>query len=302
MGYVVEIKGLTKSYKKKKVVDNFSLNMKKGHIYGLIGPNGAGKTTIMSMMSGLTKEDSGVIRYFESDDLDSGRSRMSFTLEAPYMELGMTARENMEYIRILRGIADEKRIDEILEFVGLSDTAKKKAGEFSLGMRQRLGLGMMILPKPEVVVLDEPINGLDPEGIVDIRLMLEKLAKDDGMTILISSHILSELSELCTDFVFVNHGCLIEELSAEELSQKTDRYIRIKTDNIDNTVAVLENKLGIKDYKVNHDGELLLYERLDDIKTVSKTITDAGQIITRLNPESESLEDYYMRMVGERDE
>jgi ABC-2 type transport system ATP-binding protein len=137
---------------------------------------------------------------------------------------------------------------------------------------------------------------------VDIRLMLEKLAKDEGMTILISSHILSELSELCTDFVFVNHGCLIEELSAEELSQKTGRFIRIKTDNIDNTAAILENSLGIRNYKVNHEGELLLYERLDDIKTVSKTITDAGQIITRFNPESESLEDYYMRMVGERSE
>lgn len=302
MDYTMELEGLTKSYKQKKVVDNFSLKMKKGHIYGLIGPNGAGKTTIMRMMAGLTQEDSGSMKFFGSEDLDSQRRRMSFTLESPYMELSMTARENMNYIRILRGVADEKRIDQVLEFVGLSDVGAKKVGQFSLGMRQRLGLGMMILPKSEVMVLDEPINGLDPEGIVDIRLMLRKLAEEENVTILISSHILSELSELCTDFVIMNHGCLLEKLSAEELMQNTGAFIRIKTDDINLTAAHLEKKLGIKNYLINKDGELLLYERINEIELVSHEITEAGQTITRLNPESESLEQYYIRMVGGNNE
>ncbi len=302
MDYVIEMQGLTKTYKKHKAVDGFSLKMQKGHIYGLIGPNGAGKTTIMKMMAGLTEVDSGDMRFFGTDRLSEMRNRMSFIIEEPYMEKNMTAFQNMQYLRYLRGVADEARIGELLDFVGLSDTGRKTAGKFSLGMRQRLGLAMALLPSPEVMILDEPINGLDPEGIVDIRRMLEELVKKEGMTILISSHILKELSELCTDYAIVCEGRMVEELSAEELMTKTRSYIVLNTNDISKTATVLEDKLGIHDYKVTYEKEILIYERLGELETISKAVTDSGLVITRLNPEGESLEDYYIGKVGAENE
>ena len=302
MEYVMELEGLTKSFKKKKAVDNFSLKMEKGHIYGLIGPNGAGKTTIMKMMAGLTAPDSGEMRFFGSEDVENKRSRMSFIIEEPYMEHNMTARDNMKYLMYLRGVADESRIDELLEFVGLADTGRKPAGKFSLGMRQRLGLAMSLISKPEIMVLDEPINGLDPEGILDIRNMLADLVRKENMTILISSHILKELSTLCTDYAIVREGCLVEELSAEELEAKTRSYYVLRTNDISRTTALLEEKLGIREYKVTYENEIMIYERLGEIELISKTVTDNGLVITRLNPEGESLEEYYIGKVGGENE
>ncbi len=299
MEYVTEIEKLSKSYGGKKAVDSFSLKMQKGHIYGLIGPNGAGKTTIMKMMAGLTGADSGNIKFFGSDDLDRMRERISFIIEEPYMDYGMTARQNMEYIRLLCGIPDEKRVDELLEFVGLAGTGKKRAKEFSLGMKQRLGLAMALLPRPELMVLDEPINGLDPEGIIDIRNLLSELVSRDNITVLISSHILKELSELCTDYAIVKDGRLIEELSHEELLQKTRSCLALNTDDIARTATVLEDELNIHNYKITHENEILIYERLDELKRISKTVTDHGFIIIRFNLEGESLEEYYIGKVGE---
>ena len=299
MEYVMEIDKLSKNYGGKCAVDGFSLKMEKGHIYGLIGPNGAGKTTIMKMMAGLTAADSGSMKFFGSDDLDKKRERISFIIEEPYMDYGMTARQNMEYMRLLRGIPDEKCVDELLDFVGLTSTGKKPAKDFSLGMKQRLGLAMSLLPKPEIMVLDEPINGLDPEGIIDIRNMLGELVSRDNITVLISSHILKELSELCTDYAIVKNGKLIEELSHEELLQKTRSCLALNTDDIARTATVLEEELNIHNYRITHENEILIYERLDELKLISKTVTDHGFIITRLNPEGESLEDYYIGKVGE---
>ena len=302
MEYVMELDGLTKSFRKRKAVDNFTLKMEKGHIYGLIGPNGAGKTTIMKMMAGLTEPDSGTMKYFGSEDVDSKRKRMSFIIEEPYMEYNMTAQENMRYLMYLRGVADEKRVDELLEYVGLKDTGRKAAGKFSMGMRQRLGLAMSLISKPEIMVLDEPINGLDPEGILDIRNMLAELVRNEKMTILISSHILKELSALCTDYAIVREGCLIEELSAEELERKTRSYVVLRTNDIGKTTAVLEEKLNIHEYKVTYENEIMIYERLGEIEKISKTITDNNLVITRLNPEGESLEEYYIGRVGGENE
>ncbi len=302
MDYVMELDGLSKSYGGKRVVDSFSLKMEKGHIYGLIGPNGAGKTTVMKMMAGLTGADAGSIRFFGSEDLDKMRDRISFIIEEPYMDLNMTARQNMEYLRLLRGIPDKSRIDELLSFVGLENTGKKPAKQFSLGMRQRLGLAMSILPGPEIMVLDEPINGLDPEGIIDIRNMLKELCSSRNMTILISSHILKELSELCTDYAIIREGKLVEELSHEELLQKTHTRLALQTDDVARTATILEDKLNLHDYKITHENEILIYERLDDLRTISKTVTDHGLIITRFNLEGESLEEYYIGKVGENHE
>lgn len=300
---VIELKNLSKNYGRKTVVDNFSLSVEKGHICGLIGPNGAGKTTIMKMLSGLAAPSSGEIGFFgRNNELDKSRKRMAFMLEAPIVDKSLNARQNMEYVRYVKGVADKKKIDEILDFVGLHDVGKKKAGKFSLGMTQRLGIAMALLTEPEIMVLDEPVNGLDPEGIVEIRLMLKKLAEEKNVTIIISSHILSELSELCTDFSIINHGKQIENLSRDELMAKCRSYYAIRTNDINRTAAVIEDKLGTKQYKVIHGDEIRLFDFLDNVEKVSKTITDNGLILTKFISEGESLEDFYLSKVGAENE
>lgn len=296
---VITMRGLSKSYKKAEVLHDFSLNVEHGHICGLIGPNGAGKTTIMKILAGLIFQTSGELLFFgKNDDLDKSRKRMSFMIEAPIVDPKMTAYDNLAYLRYVRGYPDEKRIDEVLDIVGLSDTGKKKCEKFSLGMRQRLGIAMALLPKPEVLVLDEPVNGLDPEGIVEVRHLLKKLTDEQNVTILISSHLLSELSELCTDFSIINHGKLIENLSSEELMLKCRNHISIRTNDIERTAAILEDKLSISNYKVLHGEEIQIFEQLDNIEHISKTITDSGLTITRLYEEGQGLEDYYLEKVG----
>ena len=274
---VITMRGLCKSYQKQEVLHDFSLTVECGHICGLIGPNGAGKTTIMKILAGLFFPTKGELELFGSrDNLDVSRARMSFMIEQPIIAGSMTARQNLEYIRYLRGYPDEKRTDEILDLVGLANTGKKRANKFSLGMKQRLGIGMALLPKPEIMVLDEPV--------------------------LISSHLLSELSELCTDFSIISHGSLIENLSREELLVKCRNHIALRTDDINKTAAVLEDKLSIHDYKVIHGEEIQIFEHLSDIHHISKTLTDNGLVITRLNEEGQNLEDYYLEKVGGRNE
>ena len=296
---ILQLKNLTKTYRKHNVVDNFNLSIEKKHICGLIGPNGAGKTTIMKILAGLMFQTSGGVSLFgRSDNLEESRKRMSFMIEAPIVDKKMSAYENLAYLRYVRGYPDIKRIDEVLDIVGLSDTGKKKAGQFSLGMRQRLGIGMALLSKPEILVLDEPVNGLDPEGIVDVRHILKRLSEEQNITILISSHLLSELSEMCSDFSIINHGKLIENLSAEELMVKCRGHISIKTDDINRTAALLEDKLSIKNYKVLNDEEIHIFEQTDRIYNISKTLTENGLVLTKLHEEGQSLEEYYLEKVG----
>lgn len=300
---VITMRGLCKSYKKQEVLHDFSLTVERGHICGLIGPNGAGKTTIMKILAGLFFPTKGELELFDSpDNLDDSRARMSFMIEQPIISGSMTARQNLEYIRYLRGYPDEKRIDEILELVGLANTGKKRANKFSLGMKQRLGIGMALLPKPEIMVLDEPVNGLDPEGIVEVRQLIKRMQEEWGVTVLISSHLLSELSELCTDFSIISHGELIENFSREELLVKCRNHIALRTDDINRTAAILEEKLSIADYKVMHGEEIHIFEQLDNLLHISKTLTDSGLIITKLNEEGQNLEDYYLEKAGGRHE
>ena len=300
---VITMRGLCKSYQKREVLHDFSLTVEYGHICGLIGPNGAGKTTIMKILAGLFFPMKGELELFGSpENLDDSRARMSFMIEQPIIAGSMTARQNLEYIRYLRGYPDEKRIGEILELVGLANTGKKRANKFSLGMKQRLGIGMALLPKPEIMVLDEPVNGLDPEGIVEVRQLIKRMQEEWGVTVLISSHLLSELSELCTDFSIISHGELIENLSHDELLVKCRGHIALRTDDINKTAAVLEDKLQISDYKVIHGEEIHIFEQLGDIPQISKTLTDCGLVITKLNEEGQNLEDYYLEKAGGRHE
>ncbi len=296
---VLCIENITKCYHQKTVVDNFSFSVGRGKICGLVGPNGAGKTTIMKMLAGLVLPNSGDMTFFDDNNLDAQRSRMSFMIENPIVEGNMTSRQNLEYLRYLRGIADKQSIDRVLKFVGLENTGSKKVSAFSLGMKQRLSIAMALLSSPEIMVMDEPINGVDPEGIVDIRNILKKLCTEQNVTILISSHILAEMAELCTDFAIINNGRLIEKISSEELTVKCRNRISLRTNNMDKTVVVLEKKLRLKDYKVIQNDEIQIFERLGEIEAISKAITDSGIILTKLNIDSESLEEYYLSKVGD---
>lgn len=296
---IITLSGLTKRYGKNTVLDSFDLSVEKGHIHGLIGPNGAGKTTIMKIIAGICLQTSGELTLFgQSSDLDKQRPRMSFMIEAPIIDPNMRAIENMEYIRRVKGIADKSLSKQMLDYVGLNPADKKLVKKFSLGMKQRLGIAMSLISSPEIMILDEPVNGLDPEGIVEIRNLLKKLSRERGVTIIISSHLLTELSELCDDFTIMNKGRLLETLSAEELAQKCRSFISLKTDDINKTCTILEEKLSIFQYKVVNDNEIQIFERLDELMLISKTITDNSLIITRLSSESESLEQYYLSKVG----
>lgn len=299
---VIDVKNLEKQYMKQKAVNNVSFEIQDGMICGLIGPNGAGKTTIMKMLGGLAIPTSGSISIFgEATEagLAKSRSRMSFMIETPYAKQKMTARENLEIQRIQKGIPDKKRIDEVLEIVNLADVGKKAVKNFSLGMRQRLGIANALLSKPEIMVLDEPINGLDPEGIVEIRELLLRLNCEKHITIIISSHFLSELSLLCSDYIFINNGEILQTIAAPELKKICKEYYRVDTDNNYLAAAVLENKLGITQFSVDKDGTIKLYERLDDICGVSRGLFENGVIPTTLVMNEANLEQYYLNMVGE---
>ena len=299
---VIEAKNLTKQYKTHKAVDSVSFQIRKGMICGLVGPNGAGKTTIMKMLGGLVLPTAGSFSIFGGEterELAHARSRMSFIIETPYVKEEMSARENLEKLRLQKGIPNPKRVDEVLEIVGLTDTGKKHVRKFSLGMRQRLGLAGALLSKPEIMVLDEPVNGLDPEGIIEIRELLRKFNEEEDVTILISSHILSELSQLCTDYLFIREGSIRQFASAEELHKICGEYYHIHTDNDAVALAVLQNQLGIQNCDVLKDGSLRLFEKLDALPLISETLYRNGLIPVTLHMHEADLESYYMKLVGD---
>ena len=299
---VMQAEKLTKQYKKQLAVDHADIQIRKGMICGLIGPNGAGKTTIMKMFGGLVLPTSGSLTIFggrTEKELAHARSRMSFMIETPYAKQEYSAKENIEKMRLQKGIPDKKRTAEVLEQVGLADTGRKAVQKFSLGMRQRLGIAGALLSKPEIMVLDEPVNGLDPEGIIEIRELLKRLNEEYRITILISSHILAELSMLCTDYIFIKHGKILQTIAADELHKLCGEYYHINTNNNDMALAVLQNKLGIQNCDVLKDGSLRLFERLDDLPTVSRTLYENGLIPTTLHVHEADLESYYMKLAGD---
>ena len=298
---IVEVRNLTKQYGKQKALDDVTFSIKKGSIVSLIGPNGAGKTTIMKTLGGLVYPTSGEIEMYGATDekgLNHARTRMSFMIEAPYEKEKMTARENLEKQRLQKGIPDKKRIDEVLKQVNLENTGKKIVKNFSLGMRQRLGLANALLAKPELLILDEPINGLDPEGIVEIRELFRRLNKEENITLVISSHILSELSLLCTDYVFINNGKIKGVFTEDELKAECSEYIQINTDNNEKASAILIDKIGIEKMDVTKESGIRIYEKLDEIRYISKTLYENGIIPVEIAKNEVSLEDYYMKMVS----
>lgn len=298
--YVMEIQNLSKQYNQQMAVEHASFQIRKGSICGLIGPNGAGKTTIMKMLGGLIHPTEGSMSFFGKSDemgLANARKRMSFMIETPYAKGDMTARENLEKQRLQKGIRDKGRIDEVLKIVALTDTGNKKVKNFSLGMRQRLGIAIALLSKPEVMIMDEPINGLDPEGIVEIRELLKRLNEEEHITIVISSHILSELSLLCSDYIFIHKGHIRQTVTAQELEKLCQQSYHIHTDCDEKALEVLKQQLHVTQYELMEDGSILLYEQLEQLRLISKTLYDHGVVPIELSMHEANLEQFYMKMI-----
>ena len=249
--FICETKNLSKKYKDFYALKNVNLTIPKGEIYGLVGENGAGKTTLIRLLTGLNfKSEGEIILFGHKDNLQHERSKIGCTIEMPALYKDMTASQNLEVQRIQRGIPNKKCITDTLELIGLSNAGKKRVANFSLGMKQRLALGVALLGEPEFLILDEPVNGLDPTGIIELRELLKKLVKEREVTILISSHILSELHQLATCYGFLHKGELLKQISTEELNEECKRHICLRTDNIQKTTLLLEQKGNINNYSV----------------------------------------------------
>ena len=298
---VLKTYNITKKYGEQLAVDNVNMTIKKGDIYRFIGQNGAGKTTLIRLITGLIHKSGGEIELLganEENELNKARTMVGSLIESPSLYTNMTARENLEVSRLVRNIPGKKCIDEVLELVGLKDVEKKKVKNFSLGMRQRLGIANALMGNPKLLILDEPINGLDPMGIVEIRELLKKINKEKDMTILISSHILSELSELATTYGIISNGKLIEEITAKQLSEKCRQYIDLKVDDTARAVILLERELGISDYEVLEDSNIKVFSNLDNVGEVNSLLSRSGIIVESISVKGENLEEYFMNKVG----
>lgn len=298
---ILEAKGITKKYRQTLALDNVELKLQKGKIYGFIGQNGAGKTTFLRMVTGLAFPTGGELALWGKTgekELQEQRKRIGCIIEGPALYPSMTAYQNLEVQRLQRGIPDKSIIDKTLKMVGLADTGRKKVRNFSLGMKQRLGIAIALLNTPEFLILDEPINGLDPQGIVDVRNLIKSLNKEYGMTIIISSHILEELYNTATDFILIDHGRIIEELSEAELNEKCKQHIAIKATDTNKAIMILEEKLHTDKFKVMPDNTIQLYDFLNDTEKVAVELSQNGVIVTGLTVTGDTLEQYFLDKIG----
>ena len=299
---ILKAEHIIKKYGATTVLNDVSVTLESGRIYGLIGVNGAGKTTLMRQILGLSIPDSGEIELFGKRGREAAaeRGRMGCLIESPGLVLNLTAKQNLRLHRIMHGIADKDVEDKLLETVGLSNTGKKKAKDFSLGMKQRLGIAIALLTNPELVILDEPINGLDPIGVVEIRELIKKLCDEHGMTILISSHNLPELYQCATDYIIIDKGEVKQEISLEELEEKCRHYLLIETDDTEKLATVLETQLGTTNFKVMPDGTVQLYDFTDERDKVSDVLFDNGIRTKGFSLMGETLENYFISVVGQK--
>ena len=289
---------IVKMYGNKKVLDNVSMTINKGDIYGFIGKNGAGKTTFMRVVLSLTYPKSGEIKLFGDKTISEVGLKIGSLIEAPGLYKNLTAEENLKRFSMLYG-ADESKIPEILKSVGLTNTGKKKARDFSLGMRQRLGIAIALLGDPELLLLDEPINGLDPEGIKEIRDLIVKLNKERNITILISSHLLDELSKVVTRYGIINNGQMIEEISAKELHEKCKQKLTIEVDNVEKAKKVLSKIVKEEDIKEISDYEIEITGEIQKASKINSELVKGGIEVSAIYPNADSLEEYFMKRIGE---
>ena len=301
--YVIETNDLSKIYSKNKVVNSVNMHVERGKIYGLLGKNGAGKTTTMCMLLNLTYPSSGEIFLFGKNPEKYSKEvypKIGSIIETPGFYENLTAYENLKIISKLRGNYNPQNIMLVLEIVNLSDAKSKKYKDFSLGMKQRLGIAAAIMHNPELLILDEPINGLDPFGIKEIRALLKRLAHEFGITILISSHILSEIENIADVIGFMDEGVLIEEISKEELFNRLDKFVEFEVSNINLAVEILK-ELELKenvDFTFNNDGVIYLYSHLELRDKVNALFVNSGIDVKKVNLCEENLEDFFTRFVS----
>ncbi|MDO5559073.1 MAG: ABC transporter ATP-binding protein [Oscillospiraceae bacterium] len=299
--YVIETKQLTKVYSEQTAVNAVSLHIKKGQIFGLIGRNGAGKTTIMKMILGLTPVTSGQVNIFGSNIIGQEKKvfpRIGAIIETPGFYPNLTGTENLEIFALLRGTAAPHAVEDALKIVGLPYKDKKLFCKYSLGMKQRLGIANAVLHDPEILILDEPTNGLDPIGIAEVRDLLKKLSAQRGKTILISSHILSEISLLADDIGIIDHGILLEESSMSELKKKNRRYIQLQVSDIPKASLILERQFSIRDYCVKDDHTLQLFDTSADIGQINKTLISQDVTVSSSQLCNDTLEEYFKKITG----
>lgn len=296
MEYIVETINLTKKFPKKVAVNKISMHIKKGDIYGFIGKNGTGKTTTMKLLLGLLKPNEGEIKLFDSNDLDKERQKIGSLIEAPGLYKNCTAYENMKRFSILYG-GNDNDIDELLNIVGLQNTNSKKVGSFSLGMKQRLGIAIALLGNPELLILDEPINGLDPSGIKEIRDCITKLNKERNVTFLISSHILDELSKIATRYGIVNDGILVEEIDADALINRCKQNLKVTVSDVKKAIVILKENNLLDKYEIKNNS-IVLYSHYSDSALVNEILVKNDIKVSELTISDVGFEDYFIERIG----
>ena len=299
MDYILKADALCKSYKNFKALNRLSMSIPKGSIYGLVGKNGAGKTTLIRLICGLQEPTSGEYTLYgrKNTDKDAAKSRrrMGAVIETPAVYLDMTAADNLKQQYQLLGLPSYDGLEDILALVGLADTGKKKVKNFSLGMRQRLGIAVALAGSPDFLVLDEPANGLDPQGIIEMRELILKLNREQQITILISSHILDELSRLATHYGFIDNGRMVKEISAPELEASCRKCLRLTVSDARPLTAALD-KMGLE-YSIRSDTEADVYDA-PSVTELTLALHSAGCEVKNIHEHDESLESYYMNLVG----
>ena len=301
MNYILQAKNLTKIYKDKEVVSNVNLHVKKGEIYGFLGPNGAGKTTIMRIILNLVKPSNGEVLIFNQKVTPTSYElfkKIGNIIEYPIFYEKLTARENLDLHCEYIGYYDKDAIDAALAMVQLKNFEEKQVKDFSLGMKQRLGIARAILTKPELLILDEPLNGLDPVGIKEIRTLFKILKEDYGMTILISSHNLGEIEKIADTIAIIKDGQLIKEVLMEEIRSENVGYIELETDNIKKSAFVINEILKITNFKIIDTQTIRIYESELTEGEISKALILNDVLLTKINKKEHSLEDYFMKMLN----
>lgn len=299
MEYVLETNSLCKYYKHFKAINNLSMHVPKGSIYGFVGKNGAGKTTLIRLICGLQKTTSGSFSIYgtqdSNPDITKSRRRMGAVVETPSIYLNMTAEENLKQQFRILGLPSFDGVKDLLKLVGLENTGKKKARNFSLGMRQRLGIAVALAGDPDFLVLDEPVNGLDPQGIVEIRELILKLNRERQITVLISSHILDELSKLATHYGFIDGGQMIKEISAEELEQACRKCMRVTVSDI-NAFSRVMDRLNLE-YSIVDDRTADIFGQVS-ITELTFALRDEHCDLINISERDESLESYFINLIG----
>ena len=299
MEYVLTTQGLTKQYKKFKALDGFSMSVPKGSIYGLVGRNGAGKTTLIRLICGLQAPTAGEYTLYGNSsaggEIARGRRRMGAVVETPSIYGELSAEDNLKEQHRILGLPSDEGIDQLLRLVGLEHTGRKKAKNFSLGMRQRLGIAIALAGSPDFLVLDEPVNGLDPQGIIEMRELILKLNREHSITVLISSHILDELSRLATHYGFVDRGRMVREISAKELEQACRKCVRAEVTDV-KALAMVLDQMGVE-YNIISEHTADLFAKVN-VTRLAAALAEEGCEILSMEEKDESLESYFVSLVG----